>query len=89
MQHNPRGELVWAEIEHHDVLRLLHHPAYAGAYVYGRTRTTKTADGKLHIQDVPRADWKVLVRDAHIGYLTNRMGLDPCATGGFVWERME
>ncbi|WP_201381878.1 recombinase family protein [Ktedonobacter sp. SOSP1-52] len=49
-----RGELVWAEIEHHDVLRLLHHPAYAGAYVYGRTRTTKTADGKLHIQDVPR-----------------------------------
>lgn len=64
-----RGELVWAEIEHHDVLRLLHHPAYAGAYVYGRSRTTKTADGKLHIQDVPRADWIVLVRDAHMGYI--------------------
>jgi DNA invertase Pin-like site-specific DNA recombinase len=65
-----RGELVWAEIEHHDVLRLLHHPAYAGAYVYGRTHTTKTADGKLHIQDVPRADWVVLVRDAHVGYIS-------------------
>lgn len=65
-----RGELVWAEIEHHDVLRLLHHPAYAGAYVYGRTRTAKTADGKLHIQDVPRADWAVLVRDAHVGYIS-------------------
>ncbi|GHO63424.1 hypothetical protein KSC_023160 [Ktedonobacter sp. SOSP1-52] len=51
------------------MLRLLHHPAYAGAYVYGRTRTTKTDDGKLHIQDVPRADWKVLVRDAHVGYI--------------------
>lgn len=65
-----RGELAWAEIEHHDVLLLLHHPAYAGAYVYGRTHTTKTADGKLHIADVPRADWVVLVRDAHMGYIT-------------------
>lgn len=65
-----RGELVWAEIEHHDVLRLLHHPAYAGAYVYGRTRTTKTADGKLHLQDVPHADWVALVRDAHVGYIS-------------------
>jgi len=27
------GELAWAEIEHHDVLRILHHPAYAGAFV--------------------------------------------------------
>ena len=33
-----QGELVWGEIEHHDVLRVLHHPAYAGAYVFGRTR---------------------------------------------------
>ena len=32
------GEIVWGEIEHHDVLRVLHHPAYAGAYVFGRTR---------------------------------------------------
>ncbi len=65
-----QGELVWAEIEHHDVLRLLHHPAYAGAYVYGRSRTTKTADGKLHIADVPRADWVALVHEAHVGYIS-------------------
>lgn len=63
-----QGELAWAEIEHHDVLRLLHHPAYAGASIYGRSRTTKTADGKLHIADVPRADWVTLVREAHVGY---------------------
>jgi DNA invertase Pin-like site-specific DNA recombinase len=64
------GELVWAEIEHHDVLRVLHHPAYAGAYVYGRTRSTKTADGKVHIADVPRSDWFTLVKEAHVGYIT-------------------
>ncbi len=65
-----QGELVWAEIEHHDVLRLLHHPAYAGAYVYGRSHTTKTVDGKLHIQAVPRADWVALVHQAHVGYIS-------------------
>jgi DNA invertase Pin-like site-specific DNA recombinase len=58
-----QGEIVWGAIEHHDVLRVLHHPAYA----FGRTRTTKTADGKVHIEDVPRSEWEVLVKDAHIG----------------------
>ena len=65
-----RGEVGWAEIQHHDVLRILHHPAYAGAYAFGRTRTTKTADGKVHIEDVPRSEWIALVKDAHVGYIT-------------------
>jgi DNA invertase Pin-like site-specific DNA recombinase len=65
-----QGEVAWGEIQHHDVLRVLHNPAYAGAYVYGRTRSTKTGDGKVHIQDVPRPDWIALVRDAHVGYIT-------------------
>ncbi len=65
-----QGELVWGEIEHHDVLRVLHHPAYAGAYVFGRTRSTKTADGKVHIVDVPRSEWFALVKNAHVGYIT-------------------
>jgi DNA invertase Pin-like site-specific DNA recombinase len=65
-----QGEIAWGDLQHHDVLRVLHHPAYAGAYVFGRTRTTKTADGKVHIQDVPRSEWVVLVRDAHVGYIS-------------------
>ena len=65
-----QGEIVWGEIEHHDVLRVLHHPAYAGAYVFGRTRSTKTADGKVHIIDVPRSEWFALVKNAHVGYIT-------------------
>ena len=65
-----QGEIAWGEIQHHDVLRVLHNPAYAGAYVYGRTRSTKTGDGKVHIQDQPRSDWIALVRDAHVGYIT-------------------
>lgn len=65
-----RGELTWGTLQHHDVLRLLHHPAYAGAYVFGRTRTSKTADGKVHIAPVPRDEWLVVRYDAHDGYIT-------------------
>ena len=49
-----QGELVWGELYHHDVLRILHNPCYAGAFMFGRTRTTKTADGKVHIETLPR-----------------------------------
>jgi DNA invertase Pin-like site-specific DNA recombinase len=65
-----QGEIVWGDIQHHDVLRVLHHPAYAGAYAFGRTRTTKTADGKVHIEDVPRSEWVVLMKEVHVGYLS-------------------
>jgi len=65
-----QGDLVWGELRHDDVLRILHNPCYAGAFVFGRTRTTKTADGKVHIVTLPREEWQVVVQDAHIGYIT-------------------
>jgi DNA invertase Pin-like site-specific DNA recombinase len=65
-----QGEIAWGDIQHHDVLRVLHQPAYAGAYVFGRTHVTRTADSKIHIEDVPRSEWIALVKDAHVGYIT-------------------
>jgi DNA invertase Pin-like site-specific DNA recombinase len=65
-----QGEVLWGEIQHHDVLRVLHQPAYAGVYTFGRTRATRTANGKIHIQDVPRSEWIAFVPDAHVGYIT-------------------
>src|SRR5690349_15273887 len=62
-----QGELVWNELRYDDVLRLLHNPCYAGAFVFGRTQTTKTVDGKIHITDVPRDQWPVIIREAHVG----------------------
>ncbi|MDQ5852780.1 MAG: recombinase family protein [Chloroflexota bacterium] len=64
------GELVWGDIRHDDVLRLLHNPCYAGAYVFGRTRTFRTVDGKVHVVTRPRDEWQVVIQDAHIGYLS-------------------
>jgi DNA invertase Pin-like site-specific DNA recombinase len=65
-----QGELVWGELQHHDVLRILHNPCYAGAFAFGRTRTSKTIDGKIHIATLPREEWQVVIREAHAGYIT-------------------
>jgi DNA invertase Pin-like site-specific DNA recombinase len=65
-----QGELVWGDLQHHDVLRILHNPCYAGAFVFGRTRTSKTVDGKIHLASLPRAEWQVVVHEAHVGYIS-------------------
>jgi hypothetical protein len=64
-----QGELVWGDLQHHDVLRILHNPCYAGAFAFGRTRTSKTVDGTIRITSLPREQWQVVVRDAHVGYI--------------------
>jgi hypothetical protein len=52
------------------VLRTLHNPRYAGAFVYGQSRTRKTADGHTRTRHLPREEWTTLIHDAHPGYLT-------------------
>ena len=64
-----QGEVTWAGLEHSRVLRILHNPRYAGAFVYGRTQMRKTLDGDYVVQHVPREEWEVLIRQAHAGYI--------------------
>ena len=64
-----KGELAWTELSHWRVLRTLHNPRYAGAFVYGRKRTRKTSDGKIAYQLQPRDQW-TLIPDAHPGYIS-------------------
>ena len=64
-----KGDLLWAEMEHSQVLRVLHNPRYAGAFIYGRTRTRKKPDGKEICSKLPREQW-VLVPGMHAGYIT-------------------
>lgn len=65
------GEVNWVPLEHFRVLQILHNPRYAGAFVFGRRRSTRTVDLKLktHLQVAPE-DWMVLIRDAHPGYIS-------------------
>lgn len=66
-------ELVWIEPTYAAVHRVLTHPSYAGAYVYGRTRRERRVDddGQLRqrSRQLPRADWQVLIVDHHRGYI--------------------
>jgi DNA invertase Pin-like site-specific DNA recombinase len=66
--HGPRkGEVVWGPLDHPRTLWVLHHPRYAGAFVYGRTHQ-RTVDRKYRKR--PREEWVALVRDTHPGYIT-------------------
>ena len=56
--------------EHWRVLRTLHNPRYAGAFVYGRRREPQDPDGKTFHETLPRDQWTALIPDAHPGYIT-------------------
>src|SRR5512132_4179532 len=73
----PRGgglpEISWVEPTYHAVHTTLTHPAYAGAYVYGRTRIERRpgAGGALRTRRrrLPRDQWEVLLTDHHRGFI--------------------
>jgi DNA invertase Pin-like site-specific DNA recombinase len=65
-----KGELAWMPLTHWRVLRTLHNPRYAGAFVYGRRRGTISANGKNSCQPLPRDQWTALIPGAHPGYIT-------------------
>src|SRR5205814_1577148 len=70
------NELVWGLLTHPRVLEVLHNPAYAGTYVYGRTQTrTRVLPGeaprvKGRTRLVARQDWPIVLHDQHPAYLT-------------------
>jgi hypothetical protein len=65
--------IAWADASYPAVHDLLTNPAYAGAFVFGRTRTEKRVDpdtGQVLSRDrvVPREQWEVLIPDP--GFIT-------------------
>jgi len=67
------GHLVWEPLSHSRVLAILHNPAYAGAYVYGRTKTrSQSLPGeepriKGRTRWVRPEDWPFLIPGHHPG----------------------
>jgi hypothetical protein len=55
--------------------RVLTNPRYAGAYVYGRRRYRRAADGKKEVRKREFGDWLACIPNAHPGYIS--------------WERYE
>ena len=61
-----KGEVIWGPLDHARTLWVLHHPRYAGAFVYGRTRQRRP--GTHH--KLPQEEWTALIGDAHPGYIS-------------------
>ncbi len=68
------GQLRWGRLTHARVVGILRNPGYAGAYAFGRYASRRTVDpgGTVHtaIAERPRAEWPVLIKDHHEGYIT-------------------
>ena len=88
---NPRGrvsEVIWGELTHTRILQILHNPRYAGAFMFGRTRSRRRPDGTLAYRRVPLEENDVLLRDQHEGYISwerfeaNRQRLKDNSTSG-------
>ena len=75
-QRERQGEVVWRPLCHARVLSILHNPFYAGAYVYGRTKTRQrplpgeAPRVKGYTRQVKRDDWPTLLKDHHPSYIS-------------------
>ena len=72
---NGSPRITWAPATYPAVHDLLTNPAYAGAFVFGRTRTEKRVDPttgavRSRVQLLPRVQWEVLIPDHHPGYIS-------------------
>ncbi len=65
------GDLVWRQPTVSAILAILKNPAYAGAFVYGRTRAVPRADAPhQRVQKpLPMDQWKVCHRDKYPAYI--------------------
>ncbi len=69
----PEERILWKRPRYCLLHRILTHPIYAGAYVYGRTGETVTVGEcapKKRRRMKQREDWEVLLVDHHEGYIT-------------------
>ena len=66
-------EIVWQPARYHAVLSVLKNPIYAGAYAYGRSKTTTRLEAGqkrvLRQKQHRREDWTVLIMNHHERYI--------------------
>src|SRR5262245_3616829 len=73
LQMSAHAEIRWVEASYHAVHQILSNPVYAGAYVYGKTRTETmlkpSGARRKRIKHLPRDQWQVLIKEHHRGYI--------------------
>ena len=65
------GDVVWKKPTVAAILQILKNPAYAGAFVYGKTRSVRKDPTSPHTQEVrlPMDQWKIRVNDVYPAYI--------------------
>jgi hypothetical protein len=67
------AQIRWVTPTYQAIHKVVTHPAYAGAYVYGRTRheryVTQTGQVRTRSRHLPAAEWEVLIPDHHPGFI--------------------
>jgi DNA invertase Pin-like site-specific DNA recombinase len=56
-----KGQLDWRPLGHSRATRALHNPQYAGAFVFGQTKSPKSADGRQLHKPLPQEEWHTLI----------------------------
>ena len=68
------GTVDWGAAKHNRITAILHNPTYTGTYVYGRRRSLPVLESGqimgVKIQQLPEAEWKVVIHNTHPAYLT-------------------
>src|SRR5437870_1209088 len=66
------GDLVWKAPRVASVLAILKHPAYAGAFTYGRTRTLRREASQVRpaITRLPQEQWRICIPDVYPPYIS-------------------
>lgn len=66
------GEILWKPPTIAAILAILKNPAYAGAFVYGKTRTLdhRTPCGKKAQKHLPMEQWKIVVKEKYPAYIS-------------------
>ena len=69
-RHDRFKDVVWKKPTVAAILEILKNPAYAGAFVYGRSRTTRDALGKASQKRLRMAEWRICVQDKYPAYIS-------------------
>ncbi len=66
------GDLVWKAPRVAAVLSILKHPAYAGAFTYGRSRTLRreATQARPSITRLPQEQWRICIPDVYPPYIS-------------------
>jgi DNA invertase Pin-like site-specific DNA recombinase len=68
------GEVKWMRLRQSQARAILRNPAYAGAYVSGRTKSERQIDAEGIIRtrsiEQPLDHWEVVIHDHHLGYIS-------------------